>query len=74
MRRTVEEGTEFERQLERELADWKDHFIPFAIIHAGQYGKEHYGKEGCLHYTHYDLLSEAGANLVYFQRCGEPTK
>lgn len=59
------------KQLERELAQWKQNFIPFAIVHAGQYGKEHYGKEGCLHYTHYDLLKEAGARLVDFTRCGD---
>ena len=59
------------KQLERELAQWKQNFIPFAIVHAGQYGKDHYGKEGCLHFTHYDLLKEAGARLVDFTRCGD---
>lgn len=61
----------FARELEREVALWKEHFIPFAIVHAGQYGKDHYGREGCLHFTHYDLLKKAGARLVDFTRCGD---
>lgn len=67
----AEPMTTLARQLERELAQWKENFIPFAIVHAGQYGKDRYGKEGCLHFTHYDLLKEAGARLVDFTRCGD---
>lgn len=58
-------------ELEGEVAKWKSYFIPFAIVHAGQYGEAHYGKN-CLHFTHYDLLKEAGARLVDFTRCGDP--
>lgn len=64
--------------LERELAEagkevarWKNHFIPFAVIHAKTYGRDHYG-EGCLHFTHYDLLEAAGARMDDFKRCGAP--
>lgn len=60
------------RTLEREVKRWKEHFIPFAIIHAAGYGRDHYG-EGCLHFTHYDLLAEAGARMDDFKRCGAPS-
>lgn len=62
------------KQLEREVSKWKQHFISFACVHAGQYGREHYGKEGCLHFTHYDLLKEAGARMDDFTRCGDSPK
>ena len=59
-----------EADIEREVTRWKDLFVTFAIVHAGRYGEEHYGK-GCMHFTHYDLLKEAGARLVDFKRCGD---
>lgn len=59
------------KALQNEVAKWKQNFIPFAVVHAGEYGKELYGKEGCLHFTHYDLLAEAGGRMDNFTRCGK---
>jgi len=70
----VDFARELEReseQLRREVAKWKNAFIPFAIVHAAEYGRSRFGKEGCLHFTHYDLLHEAGAKLDAFTRCGD---
>ena len=61
---------DFARQLEQEVAKWKENFMPFALIHAARYGAERYGKD-CIHFTHYDMLKEAGARLVDFKRCGD---
>jgi hypothetical protein len=60
------------QQLQAALAEverWKKNFLAFTIAHACQYGEEHHGKD-CLHYTHYDLLKEAGARMDDFKRCG----
>jgi hypothetical protein len=57
-----------------EVAKWKQNFIAFAIVHAGQYGKDHFGKEGRLHFLHYDLLKEAGARMDDFKRYGDPAQ
>lgn len=56
---------------EEELAKWKSRFITFAVMHASIYGRDHYG-DGCLHWTHYDMLKEAGARMDDFKRCGQP--
>lgn len=64
---------EVERQKAAALSDverWKKNFIPFAAMHASSYGRELYG-EGCLHYTHFDMLEEAGARMDDFVRCGD---
>ena len=53
-----------------EVALWKKRIVPFLAVHAGNYGKDHYG-ENCLHFTHYDMLAEAGGRMDDFKRCGE---
>lgn len=55
-----------------EVARWKKNIIPFLAVHAGTYGRDHYG-EGCMHYTHYDMLAEAGGRMDDFKRCGAPS-
>ena len=55
-----------------DVARWKKNIIPFLAVHAGTYGRDHYG-EGCLHFTHYDMLAEAGGRMDDFKRCGEPS-
>ena len=63
---------EFARTLELEVARWKKNIIPFLAVHAGTYGRDHYG-EGCMHFTHYDMLTEAGGRMDDFERCGDTT-
>ena len=58
---------------ESEVQQWKKNIIPFLAVHAGAYGRDHYG-EGCMHFTHYDMLAEAGARMDSFKRCGDPEK
>lgn len=60
-------------ELSAEVERWKDNFIPFLAVHAGNYGREHYG-EGCMHYAHYDMLAEAGGRMDDFKRCGDPSE
>lgn len=60
------------QHLENEVARWKNNIIPFLAVHAGSYGSDHYG-EGCMHYTHYDMLAEAGGRMDDFKRSGEPS-
>lgn len=60
------------RELESEVARWKKNIIPFLAVHAGNYGRDHYG-EGCMHFTHYDMLAEAGGRMDDFKRCGAPS-
>ena len=55
-----------------EVARWKKNIIPFLAVHAGTYGRDHYG-EGCMHYTHYDMLAEAGGRMDDVKRCGPPS-
>lgn len=57
-------------EMERENAEWKRRIIPFLAIHAANYGLDHYG-EGCMHFTHYDMLAEAGGRVDDFKRCGD---
>jgi hypothetical protein len=68
--RALEGYPERAEKLEVEVERWKKAIIPFLAVHAAQYGKEHYG-EGGMHYTHYDMLQEAGARMVAYKRCGE---
>ena len=56
-----------------EVEKWKKLTIPYLAIHAGIYGRDRYG-EGCLHYTHYDILEEAGAKMDCFKRRGFPAE
>lgn len=58
--------------LDREVERWKKSIIPFLAVHAGVYGRDHYG-ECCMHFTHYDLLKEAGGRMDDFKRSGAPT-
>jgi len=63
----------YERQrdgLLEEVALWKKRIIPFLAVHAGNYGRDHYG-ENCLHFTHYDMLADAGGRMDDFKRCGD---
>ena len=54
-----------------EVERWKQNTIPFLAVHAGVYGKEHYGFDGAMHFTHYDMLAAAGARMIDFTRCGD---
>lgn len=59
------------KALQAEVEVWKQRFIPFAIVHAGAYGKDLFKKDGCLYYKHYDMLKAAGARMDDFTRCGD---
>lgn len=65
----MEEYRKQRDELLDEVNLWKDRFVMFAIVHAAQWGRDHYG-EGYLHPTHYNLLQEAGARLVDFKKGG----
>lgn len=57
-------------EMEKENAEWKRRIIPFLAVHAANYGLDHYGM-GCMHFTHYDMLAEAGGRVDDFKRCGD---
>jgi len=67
----VENLRDANANLATEVEKWKMRFTSFAATQAADYGRDRYG-EGCMHFTHYDLLKEAGARMDSFKRCGDP--
>jgi uncharacterized membrane protein len=67
----VENLRDANAKLATEVEKWKMRFTAFAATQAADYGRDRYG-EGCMHFTHYDLLKEAGARMDSFKRCGDP--
>lgn len=67
----VENLRDANAKLATEVEKWKMRFTAFAATQAADYGRDRYG-EACMHFTHYDLLKEAGARMDSFKRCGDP--
>ncbi len=67
LERKLSEKTAEVARLREDVKRWKELFVNFAIVHCGQYGEQHFGKD-YLHPLHYDLLKEAGARMVDFKQ------